>query len=195
MNARGIPTAAYQVLHMLSYPGGRGGGGRYLGWEGVGTLRYPSPLLCRPGQGGRYLGLGVLPFLTWPEGRYLGVPPPHPDLAWEIGTLGYPIPSLHPDLARGIGTLARREGRYLGVPPPPGVNRLKTLPSPILRMRSVTNDYVLDIVCSKCDVFRFQSPKNRLEAHSSGNLFKLEPILSCGGLTVPYQSIVSLKMK
>ena len=29
VNTRGISTAAYQVLHMLSYPGG--GGGRYLG--------------------------------------------------------------------------------------------------------------------------------------------------------------------
>ena len=27
MNARGIPTAAYQVPHMLSYPGCGGGGG------------------------------------------------------------------------------------------------------------------------------------------------------------------------
>ena len=26
VNARGIPTVAYQVLHMLSYPGGGGGG-------------------------------------------------------------------------------------------------------------------------------------------------------------------------
>ena len=36
VNARGIPTAAYEVLYMLSYPGG---GGRYLGrGRGVGTL-------------------------------------------------------------------------------------------------------------------------------------------------------------
>ena len=38
VKARGIPTAAYEVLHMLYYPGG---GGRYLGrggGGGVGTL-------------------------------------------------------------------------------------------------------------------------------------------------------------
>ena len=50
VNSRGIPTAAYQVLHMLSYPGGRylpwPGGylpwpGGYLPWWGVPTLGYP----------------------------------------------------------------------------------------------------------------------------------------------------------
>ena len=58
VNARGIPTAAYQVLHMLSYPGGGGGGDRYLGvppppsgpgW-GVGTFGYPLP--CWDFRGG-----------------------------------------------------------------------------------------------------------------------------------------------
>ena len=57
VNARGIPTTAYEVLHMLSYPAGRGvgtldrGRGRYLGW------------------GDRYLGWGVV---TLDRGRYLG---------------------------------------------------------------------------------------------------------------------------
>ena len=79
VNARGMPTAAYQVLLLLSY---LGGGGTYLG------------------QG--YLPGGT-PILTV---TYLGLPP-----------------SPHLDLAR--------------VTPHLGVNRLKTLPSPILRMRSV----------------------------------------------------------
>ena len=54
MNTRGIPTAAYQVLHMLSYPGE----------EGV------------PWLGGSYIGVPPPhPDLGW-GGRYLGVPPP-----------------------------------------------------------------------------------------------------------------------
>ena len=43
MNARGIPTAAYQTLgYPLPPPDLAGGGGTYLG-RGVGTLRYPLP--------------------------------------------------------------------------------------------------------------------------------------------------------
>ena len=56
MNARGIPSTAYQALHMLSYLRGGGtylsqGGGTYLGW-GAPALGYP-------------------PIWTW-----LGYPPP-----------------------------------------------------------------------------------------------------------------------
>ena len=68
--ARGIPTAAYQVLHMLSYPGGGGGGwvstfagGGYLPWRGVPTLAggYLSCLRgYLPWSGGIHLGRGVL---------------------------------------------------------------------------------------------------------------------------------------
>ena len=110
VNARGIPTAAYQVLRMLSpIPGGTG----VLLW---GT---PSPVLTW--LGGTYLGWG---------GRYLS---PRLDMA------GVP-PSPRLDLARGylpwlgVGTYPLPSGS--GVPYP-SVNRLKTLPSPILRMRSV----------------------------------------------------------
>ena len=69
MNARGILTIAYQVLHQLSYPGEWGS---YLG-RGVGTLGYSLPplppfgtwlgwgdrYLCQ--MGGRYLGRGKVP--------------------------------------------------------------------------------------------------------------------------------------
>ena len=67
VNARGIPTVAYQVLHMLSYPGGG-----YLPWRGggVGTSGYPlslpSVLTWLGGGGG---GVGSLGY------------PPCPDLA------------------------------------------------------------------------------------------------------------------
>ena len=80
VNARGIPPAAYQVLHLLSYPGGT-----YPG-RGVPILAggVPTPSLDR----------GYLPIWTWP---------------------GYPL----------------------------GVNRqtpVKTVPSPILRMRAVARN-------------------------------------------------------
>ena len=78
VNARGIPTAAYQVLHMLSYPGV---GGRQVPWLGGGsTLGYP---LSWPGWGGRYLGwrwgivtLGYVPPL--PCGQTKNITFPHP---------------------------------------------------------------------------------------------------------------------
>ena len=79
VNARGIPIAAYQVLHMLSCPGGGGG----------------------------------------------------------LGTLGYALPPPNPQSWPGLGGVV---GAWPGggrCPLPP-VDRLKTLPSPILRMRSVT---------------------------------------------------------
>ena len=78
MNARGIPTAAYQVLHMLSCPGG--GGGRYLGLRGRGRyLGVPSPLNLAGGGGVRYV--------TMAGGGTLGYPLPHQGLAWRVGTL------------------------------------------------------------------------------------------------------------
>ena len=47
MNARGIPTAAYQVLHVLSYPDGVG---TWVG-GGVSNLGVPPPLWSGPGSG------------------------------------------------------------------------------------------------------------------------------------------------
>ena len=94
--------------------------------EGVGTLGYPLPPSW-PGWGGRYLGIPLSP--------------PHPDLARGVGTLGTPSPIL---IWLGAGV------RYLGVPPHPDLarvgtplprcgqtNKVKLLPSPILRMRTV----------------------------------------------------------
>ena len=71
LNARGIPTAAYQVFHMPSYPGGEGGG-RYP--------RVPLPILTWPGGYLPWPG-GAVPSLAGGGGRYLGVPLPYPDLA------------------------------------------------------------------------------------------------------------------
>ena len=77
VNARGIPTTAYQVPHMppiLTWLG------RYLPWQEGGGSRYqgvtPFPVLTwlgdtYLGQGGRYLGVPPPPILTWPGG---GVP-------------------------------------------------------------------------------------------------------------------------
>ena len=102
VNARGIPTAAYEVFHMLSYPQGAGGvgtldggGGRYLEvpppprWSqdvGVGTLDWGGRYL---GWGGRYLGRGVGTLDR--GGRYLGQGVGTLDGGGGVGTLGYPL--------------------------------------------------------------------------------------------------------
>ena len=142
VNARGIPTAAYQVLHVPSCPGGMPAGGEgypILPW-GTHGLGYPLSDLA-----------GVTPSQTWPgypqsdQARVLpkqtwlgypsdlaGVPAPPLDLVRYLpiqGWLGYPHPHLDP--------------------PPPGVDRLKILPSPILRMRSVINRHeTWRVVCT-----------------------------------------------
>ena len=114
-----------------------------------------------PKLGGTYLGQGYLPWgtsvLTWPgEGvPTLGYPPPSSP-GWGVPTLAWRVPNLVGGVTYlkvpPIWTLLG--GTYLGqgvpilgypspiwtwpwYPPPPGVDRLKTLPSPILRMRSV----------------------------------------------------------
>ena len=61
VNARGIPTVANQVLHMLTYPGG------YVPWG--------TPLLDLAGGG----GVGTLA-----GGRYLRVPPPLSGPGWWV---------------------------------------------------------------------------------------------------------------
>ena len=122
VNARGIPTAAYQVLHVLSCPGG-GGVPPVLTWLG-----YPSPHQT-------WLGYPRPIRSGW------GTPPP---IGPGWGTLHQTWPESPPPIRSGRGTLPIRSG--WGTPPsdmavgnPPGVDRLNTLPSPILRMRSVTN--------------------------------------------------------
>ena len=149
---RGVPTLDGGYLPW------QGGRGTYLGHGeptlaqgggGLPTLGYPPPDLA----GG---------YLAWPGGIPWVPTPSHPDLAgveedtylgWGGPTLGYP-PSWP---GQGVPTLAGgtylgQGGTYLGVPtfgyPPssgpgrgtpcrPGVDTLKTLPSPILLMRSV----------------------------------------------------------
>ena len=71
VNARGIPTAAYQVFHLLSVPGGTPAGGGYpIPAMGVPHLGHPHP--TGPGRG------------TTPQldlAAYCPLPPPRLDLA------------------------------------------------------------------------------------------------------------------
>ena len=78
VNGRGIPTAAYQVLHVLSCPGGGGG---------VPELGYPRG----------WWGYPILAILTCPGStpwqRYLCWEYPHPDLAGvpsQLDLIGVP---------------------------------------------------------------------------------------------------------
>ena len=109
----------------------------YLPWL-MGTYLGVLPILTWLGGRLRGIYLGVPPILTWREGTYLGwgyLPWGTPVLTWVgVPTLaGRYLPwgtHSHPDLGRGVP-----QGRY-----PPGVdkkNKLKLLPSPILRMRAV----------------------------------------------------------
>ena len=94
----------------------------------------------------------VPPILTWPGGPYLVTPqqgtprqgtplPGYPPGAGYPPWAGYPpqldLAGYPPWLPHGIlGNVAKHYGIW--VPPlPADVNRLKTLPSPILRMRAV----------------------------------------------------------
>ena len=97
----------HTVRRVASARGGGEGGvcGGYLPWSGRTYLRVP-------------------PILTWLEGTYLGVPPPHPDpaggrgyiswmgrgyLPWGTNILTWP---------GGVPTYLGQGGTYLGVPPP-----------------------------------------------------------------------------
>ena len=115
VNARGILTTAYQVLHLLPY------------LRGVPTLR----VLTLVGRylpwlvGGDYLGQRYLPWGTspsWPGWGYL--PWPGGYLPWPgVPILGYP--SVWTWLGYPMHLVLS------GVPPPPGVNRqthVKTVP-------------------------------------------------------------------
>ena len=73
VNARGIPTAAYQVLHLLSYPG-------------VGVARYPLSWLGVPPPPQLDLA-GVPPWLAGYPPTHVGYPPPGPG---QDGG-GYPV--------------------------------------------------------------------------------------------------------
>ena len=101
MNARGIPTTAYQVLHPLSYPvGGRGlpilargylpwPGGGYLPWLGGVPTWLGGGYL--PGWGSvPTLARGYLPFvrgyLPWPGGTYPGGGLPHHGTPAKVST-------------------------------------------------------------------------------------------------------------
>ena len=90
-------------------------------WPGGGDEGYlgGTPILTWPGDIGRGTYLGVHPILTWSGGTYI---------RWGEGlpTLGCP---LHPHLD------LVRVGTHL----PPCVDKLKLLPSPILRVRAVIN--------------------------------------------------------
>ena len=86
VNARGIPTAAYQVLHLLSYRGGGGGRG-YPILDGG----YPPVLTWDQ-------SLGYPPERTWDQWKYYGMEMGYP---WKgHGTsgshygikMGYPPP-------------------------------------------------------------------------------------------------------
>ena len=127
MNARGIPTVAYQVLHLLSCTRW----GTPHGWdtplampEGVPKVGYPSAMGCsHPG------------LITWG-----GVPPARvpPSQVWWEDTQGG-VPPIRP----GWGNPPIGPG--WGTPPPVwtwpgyplGVNRLKILPSLILHTQLV----------------------------------------------------------
>ena len=111
----------YEVLHMLSYPGG---GGRYLGW-GVGTFDGGVGIFT-----GGLWGVGTL------DGAGVGT------LHGGVGTLdrgGGRVGTLNGGgryLGLEVGTLDGEGGRYLRVPPPvwtdrrmDGQTRVKTLPS------------------------------------------------------------------
>ena len=129
-------------------------GGTYLA-RGIPTLVVGGTYL---GGGGYlpWLGVNGVPTLAWGYLPWLG----------RVPTLarGY-LPWLEvPTLAGGY--LPWQGGTYLGMGgyvPWPGGNRLKTLPSPILRMRSVITCYrrfirvpvsgsVLILVMSICDI-------------------------------------------
>ena len=78
VNARGIPTAAYHVLHLLSYPGGGEGVYPIPGQGEVSPSWYPLPILTWLGRGYPIPGLGVPPPWGTPcrdLGPVIGVPP------------------------------------------------------------------------------------------------------------------------
>ena len=87
-------------------------------------------------MGAPLAGIHPPPILTWQGGTLGGCPPgwgtPHPDLGGTPG--GHLLAGVPPILTWGYPGWV---SPGWGTPPPTGVDRLKTLPSLILRMRSV----------------------------------------------------------
>ena len=124
-------TARRVAVASACYSGGGEGGtmGTPPTWTWDGVPPLPGP------------GMGYPPTQTWDR------VPPYLDLGWGTPLprpeMGYP-PYLdlrwgtpYPDLRWGTSPLPRLE---MGYPPPPAsVNRLKILPSPILRMAGGNN--------------------------------------------------------
>ena len=121
---RGTPSQVRQGVPKVGYPPARSDGG-------VPEVGYPLA--------------GVPPSQVWWGGTWGGVPPgrgtPQPGLTGGVPKVGYPPAgpgwgTPHLDLARVS-------------PPPQGVDRLKTLPSLILRMRSVITWNTTGKLCFK----------------------------------------------
>ena len=113
VNARGIPTAAYQVLHLLS------------------CMMWGTP---RPGLMGGYPRWGNPHQSTFP----CQATPPPPGQVWLVGGGTPPTRSNRGGTWGGVPPRQGYPPSYLAGVPPLGVNRLKTLPSLVLRTRSVT---------------------------------------------------------
>ena len=116
VNARGIPTAAYQVLHLLPEMG-------YPPWQ-----EYPPDQVWVPPPS-PLAGVPPLPARSAGGGGTRGGAPPCPPPARSDGRGTWAGP--------GFGTPPPPSGPGQGTTPPTGVYRLKILPSLILRMRSV----------------------------------------------------------
>ena len=142
MDVRGIPTAAYQVLHLLSCTGGGGTAARGYPTSGTPPVRpgWQAPHSCWG-----YPTSGTLPSdlaggYPIPAGGYPTSGTPWLDLAgvpshWTW--LGHPTPP------SGLARVPLPIIPGWGTPSSLGVDRLKTLPFPILRMQSVKKIFLV----------------------------------------------------
>ena len=140
VDARGILTVTYQVLHLLTEVGYPPLGVPPIQVWPRGYLRWGTPLIgvtphwgipqSRSNWG--YLRWGPpvrgTPLVRVPPLGYPSVGVPEPGPAWGYPNRGYP------PAGPGLGTPSCLDLAWV---PPPGVDRLKTLPSLILRMQSV----------------------------------------------------------
>ena len=133
VNTRGILLAAYQVLHLLSYPGGRGGGTPSLAGGG-----YSIP---DQGVGGPDLA-GEYPILGRDLGPVIGVPPGKDMGPVEVLWDGDGLPP-----QKGHGTSGSIMGWRWATPM--GVNwQTETITFPIFWMRAVKITWITSSVCS-----------------------------------------------